>query len=410
MLSISRSQVPEYLRNGAFYESLAIADEKFDVPSNCLKTDLRVDSNGDLRNLLHSLRFWGVRNMLADVFCAVLRSTGVSSTFPFANEFPDYEEFLSKVFPAKASKGLVCALAIELGLGLSTLHTLHKEMGYTLGDNCWDAAISKDDVQTFIYLLQKNVPIYKPIMPIIASYGSMNVLRYAHSQQWKCTADDLHAAIKFNRVECVKFLHEACGVAFAAGSMRHAAQYGQLPLIKYLHKSECSWEPEVCAVFSSRDLLGSLMFARKNGCQWDARTCSAAAKRGSLRCLQYAHQQGCPWDSETTDDAHFFGKEECFNYAHSSGCPLSVVMRDGRKMGVCVAFLLYFLAVSIVTELPWELVAQFACLILGLLILMAQQHLEHLFHVRQAYVMSAAVLTVFLTVILLTVSTYRYLL
>lgn len=64
MLSIRRSNVPEYSKNGHFLAGLDPEDEEaFEVPSHCFKPNSKVDSLSDLVLLLKSLRFWGVETL-----------------------------------------------------------------------------------------------------------------------------------------------------------------------------------------------------------------------------------------------------------------------------------------------------------------------------------------------------------
>eukprot|EP01032_Pedospumella_encystans_P018820 gene18820-21415_t len=49
MENIKWTDVPSYLRNGAFFEGLDPSDEAiFSIPSDCFKVDPRVDTERDL--------------------------------------------------------------------------------------------------------------------------------------------------------------------------------------------------------------------------------------------------------------------------------------------------------------------------------------------------------------------------
>lgn len=66
---VQRDDVPEYLRPGAFYQSLFNEDDdKSDVivPSDVLKPDTIIKSVSDLVHYLSSLRFWGVQDLTLD--------------------------------------------------------------------------------------------------------------------------------------------------------------------------------------------------------------------------------------------------------------------------------------------------------------------------------------------------------
>jgi hypothetical protein len=61
MLSLCKGDVPEYLRCGAFYSTLAGDDEEpFQFPVEVSKLDLHLRNDDDLRHVLTTLRFWAV--------------------------------------------------------------------------------------------------------------------------------------------------------------------------------------------------------------------------------------------------------------------------------------------------------------------------------------------------------------
>lgn len=61
MISITKTDVPEYLRSGELFRTLSTEDgEAFDVPVASFKTALEVMIPGDLEHLLSSLSYWMV--------------------------------------------------------------------------------------------------------------------------------------------------------------------------------------------------------------------------------------------------------------------------------------------------------------------------------------------------------------
>ena len=69
METIHKSNVPYYLRNGSLYSALD-DDENgpFEVPSECFKSSLQMNSLEDLRFVLRSLRYWGVIEFPQEVY------------------------------------------------------------------------------------------------------------------------------------------------------------------------------------------------------------------------------------------------------------------------------------------------------------------------------------------------------
>jgi hypothetical protein len=76
MISITRHEVPEYLRTGELYASLSLEDgEPFQVPSSATKRDPEVLNLENLRHLLESLRYWVIKDPLEVVIKYVLSDT-----------------------------------------------------------------------------------------------------------------------------------------------------------------------------------------------------------------------------------------------------------------------------------------------------------------------------------------------
>ena len=67
--SIRKSDVPEYLRAGEFYQSLGDEeDDLIDVPVQTVKSTSTTNNLSDLSHLLSSLRFWGVDSVPDEAF------------------------------------------------------------------------------------------------------------------------------------------------------------------------------------------------------------------------------------------------------------------------------------------------------------------------------------------------------
>ena len=74
----------------------------------------------------------------------------------------------------------------------------------------------------------------------------------------------------------------------------HAARYGRIDCLEYLHE---------------------------NGCPWDEEATESAADGGHLDCLKYLHEKGCPWNEGATKFAAANGHLDCLKYLHEKGCP-----------------------------------------------------------------------------------------
>eukprot|EP01032_Pedospumella_encystans_P023634 gene23634-26749_t len=72
---INRGQVPSYLHNSDFYQSLSPDDhESFSIPKANLKLSPFVANLDDLSHLLHTLEFWGVKSWPGHLMLFFLRA------------------------------------------------------------------------------------------------------------------------------------------------------------------------------------------------------------------------------------------------------------------------------------------------------------------------------------------------
>jgi hypothetical protein len=354
---ISRTQVPQYLQKGAFYEALDPHDgDTFSVPFSCLKPDLSIESHEDLRHMLHSIRFWGVYSIPVDV-CQYLLSTPqlyVTIIDPLLVEFPEFEEYLTNVIALRTTNATdTISSAISMGLGVEVVQFLHERLEISFSPDDLDAAIRKDDVASMIYVFDKlgRTTISNNTSVIVATHGSINVLKYMLEHGWVIPRGALNAAARGGHIECVTFLHDKCGMAYTLETMMFASHSGRLALIQYLHEMGCPWDGEVCARLASVGALDCLAYAHQNGCPWDARTCAAAAGSGHLQCLEYAHQQGCVWDASTVNNAFWLNHRACLQYAVSRGCST-----NGGQFSTLVAIAYSFLiAISFMHKTYWGL-------------------------------------------------------
>ena len=53
---------------------------------------------------------------------------------------------------------------------------------------------------------------------------------------------------------------------------------------------------EDCAIYGNLNLL---KYLHKNNYSWNKHICTNAAHNGHLECLKYLHENGCPWSSAT---------------------------------------------------------------------------------------------------------------
>lgn len=346
-VEVRRSEVPQYLREGCFFQALNDEDdENISVPRNVLKSDTYIKNYDDAVELLCSLRYWGVDGYLGEVVSFVLSHPELDGSMPNLTEY-------ERNFPY--------------------LFTLQKILA---APNRWPlfVALQFGDLDMVKYFVDNGEAVTAKCAEIAAEYGHLHCLKYLHDCDCPWTGSTYTAAFSNDNLECFKFAHQnGCSkaefrwhknidesnfqcfiyaylnnfkpiqestflhqalfhdklVSLKAGhtaglpiqgALRGAVERGYLECLKYLREQGCAWDERVCSVAAGKGYLDILKYAHTHGCPWDERTCMFAAYYGHLNCLRYAHERGCPWDSKA-----YLNKKldlQCRNYLLLNRCPL----------------------------------------------------------------------------------------
>ena len=221
----------------------------------------------------------------------------------------------------------------------------------------------------------------------VATEGDLERLMLLHSaglvdvKDIECL-DAVFAALKFGRVEIVRYLHETCGykwcmdewmnAVYSVRSLQYihehgcrlvpqaiefACEIGNLASIMYCHQVGVEWHPDTMGVAASTNRLDIMQYCFANGCKfyYDQKTSTyaaenaalaghleclqfcvenqdptimintdrlfaCAAENGWLHCLEYLHSKNLFWGSATTSKAAEHGHLECLRYCIENGC------------------------------------------------------------------------------------------
>lgn len=120
LITIKRSDVPEYLHPGELYLSFSLDDhddEKNSVPSNCMKKDHNIRDVADLEHLLITMRFWILDffpNEVADFVRITPCTEIVELLLEFDAAFPSMLAFIRNAY-GTLECSQVCPLATAIG-------------------------------------------------------------------------------------------------------------------------------------------------------------------------------------------------------------------------------------------------------------------------------------------------------
>jgi capsule polysaccharide modification protein KpsS len=105
----------------------------------------------------------------------------------------------------------------------------------------------------------------------------------------------------------------------------YASKYCNTNVLKYFHKYGCHHIDEDvvdCAIQNGN--LDCLMYAHINGYlfkNYRIHKIYHAARYGKLVSLKYLHRHGYPWNERTCDSAVYNGHVDCLMYAYINGSP-----------------------------------------------------------------------------------------
>lgn len=129
-------------------------------------------------------------------------------------------------------------------------------------------------------------------------------------------------AMEYGNLDMLKYLHKK-NYGWSKSNCEHAAKSGNLECLKYARIHNCPWDKNTCSKAAEFNRLNCLIYSHKNNCPWDENTCTNASKNGFLSCLDYAHVNGCAWDKNTLKACIENGKIKCLKYMIENGYPIS---------------------------------------------------------------------------------------
>ena len=159
------------------------------------------------------------------------------------------------------------------------------------------------------------------IMEKIIKYGTVNQLLWAEKMDYKYDKNEIcETAALGGNLEILRYAH-INEYPWDELTCTYAAKKGHLECLVYAHENECAWDWYTCSNAAENGKLECLKYAHENGCPWDEITCTSAAGQGHLNCLKYAYENGCSWSRNTCFDAALWGQLHTLQYCYDNGCP-----------------------------------------------------------------------------------------
>jgi len=346
MISLSRAEVPQYLRRSKFCQALEEDDStEFSIPQECFKANATVHSSAECMNLLRTLNFRMVDEPQRSLMMHIL-TTNVS------------------VFEKKDSEERKLLMSLKFGPEYLQLKKTdyHDRMAFATRSGMGLTIV--EALSTLLADIPEN------LCSVAAEVGDLDVLKFSRNHQCKW-GDAAQLAVSNGHVECVQY------------AMNHndlltvAVEKGQLSSLKALHASGAVLDDSLCLHAAYHGQLRCLQYLHENGAHWDEKTIKKAIKSWNNDCLLYAHRNGCPVSRDATQHAckhdnyaalHYLIKQDvpvspysafmavtygrllCLKYAHRLGA------RWYRNITSIACFLGRFecLRYAIEHDCPWE--------------------------------------------------------
>lgn len=254
MISICKSQVPSYLRKSEFYHSL---DEDGDggeitIPRDCFKETMSFTGTADLRNLLSTLRFWGVSSIPTEIVRFVL-FTKIEDADAVFVEF----------------EGELVYLSFLRRLSQNTAEYQGK-LDYVAYHKLLNQSWTSDPME---------------------SCAQLCCMQYQYTNGHAWDVETCNLAAQHGNLAMLQWLHDH-GCVWDATTCAAAAAGGRLDCLKYAHNHWCGWDAVTCASAARGNHLNCLQYAHENGCPWDENTCINAITSRETSCFEYAQGRG----------------------------------------------------------------------------------------------------------------------
>ena len=368
MKAIRRSEVPIYLRTSDFYLSLDEEDDEIlHIPEINFKQTKTVADGDSLRKLLSTLLFWGIHEVLDEVYDAVVsHSVSDNVLSDFSEElrylvvlrklrnvtstnkkltiaFADGNLQVAKYLMQKAyDESLILQLSGGLGQRLTTLAAGGGHLDclmYAHSLNCaWnheacDAAASRGQCHCLVYLHENGCKWSgRSVMQAAAIGGHVKCMRYLVAEGCPVSSTTFTTIAISDNVECLEFVY-SLGILWDDFGV-WAARSDAVKCLAFAFKHGYKFEMDKMLQFRSTECL---QLVHDNGFVWTTKCASIVAASGKIELFRYLHQLGCPWDADTClDCVHNCHNIDCLRYAIEHGCPCDerAFMRASSKCNV----------------------------------------------------------------------------
>jgi len=136
------------------------------------------------------------------------------------------------------------------------------------------------------------------------------------------TSDFCYYAIKYGRLEILKYLHENdFPFEYGYGPDATAARNGQLEILKWLHENGYNIGILTLETAAANGHIEIVKWVHERGCYVSQWALIAAVDHGSIEVVKYLYQNGCRLSEMSYNTAVRSGNLEMLKYLHTNNCP-----------------------------------------------------------------------------------------
>eukprot|EP01032_Pedospumella_encystans_P016209 gene16209-18501_t len=350
LVTVRKEDVPEYLRESAFF--LALDDEgneEFSIEITHFKRDTVITDANSFRNLLYTLRFWGVDSIPTSVYDSAfdedckyfvsvasefekelryleeliqLRSLPLENRLEHACKNGNLQMVRSLISGKSVSISGNCLEAAASGGHLHCIHFFHSLRGRRHWNRICDAAAAKGHLSCVEYVYKHTNAFFNGAHGA-AAHGHTNILRFiAHHGG---TLDKELYETCLPRLEVVKCLHELNVSHWPHGYAHNLVVWDVAPVLRFALARGCPMHDLILREARSDECVKILVEA---GCVLSVQATLRAVKQNKLELLTYLHERHCPWEAYCLSDAIGHGSYECLVYMYEQGCPVLAYYKD----------------------------------------------------------------------------------
>lgn len=237
-----KCDIPDYLHSSPLYQQI-VSDEPFpasgiEFPVGCVKKDMRVDRFKDVVELLHTLRYWILPDILENsieflMYCFDrVHLPSVAETLrEFENDFP-YLRDLPYIATATPPQQILAAVSLNR---VSIVKYLHEVKGMLVGVKAGQVAAAKGHIGCLEYMHSVGLPLSYLLVAESIIYDQVPVLQYLLDHDAKLNSNAVVLSAYNGRLDCLKLLIERkCPLDELPEAFYLAAENGELGCIEFM--------------------------------------------------------------------------------------------------------------------------------------------------------------------------------